>query len=383
MQAEDWQAVLLLAIRLGVGPLLYQRLGPLQPVLNVPQPVSDRLRNHYLKSLAQGERLQRQVQEVLAALGARQIAVIPLKGISLVEKVYRDSGLRPMLDVDLLVRREQLLQAVEVLGGLGYKPATPIDVEEQCKVLHHLPGLYKAGTEHIELHWTLAPMTAPFRIPVETLWASAQAGSIAGVAVQELLPEDTLLHLCLHSAYLEAFSSGLRPVCDIAWCVESWGARIDWERLLLQAASWRGERSLALALRVAQKMLGVDIPQTVLQYFRDENAGAKFENPAIQQILQPVAIRNKLAQVWVPQPWHARTRRFFENIFPPAWEMKQAYPELTRGTGWLLAYAKHLILVVMRNWQVVWGLFSNNSALRAATTQRSRVDEMVRWQAGE
>ena len=63
--------------------------------------------------------------------------------------------------------------------------------------------------------------------------------------------------------------------------------------------------------------------------------------------------------------------------------MKQSYPELTRGIFWLLAYLKHLIIVVIRNWQAVWGLFLKDSALLAAAEQRSRINRLMRWQEGE
>lgn len=380
---QEWQAVLILALRQGIGPLLYERLKQFLPGLSVPGSVSARLRNVYLTSLADTTRLYNQVKIVLSTLQAEGIKVIPLKGIYLAERVYGEPGTRPMLDVDLLLERSQLRQAVEIMAEAGYEPGYPFQVEEECRVMHHLPGLYKTGTQHLELHWNLAPLTAPFTIPIEQLWESARPGKIAGIEVLEMSPEDCLLHLCLHTAYLDAFSSGLRPVCDIAWSIQKFRDRLDWDLLLEHAVSWKAERSMILALKVAQKMLGTEFPQYLLQSSKTNWDDPDAEGWAIQQILQPAEIGGKLAEVWGPLPWHRRPRMLLEKLFPPRWEMKQAYPELTRGIFWLLAYFKHLILVVLRNWQAVWGLFFKNSAVLAAAEQRSRINRLVRWQEGK
>jgi len=380
---QQWQAVLLLALRQGVGPLLYQRLIQSLPDLTVPGTVNARLRNAYLTSLADATRLYNQVKIVLSTLQTEGIRVIPLKGIYLAERVYGDPGTRPMLDVDLLLERSQLQQAVELFAEIGYTPGYPFQVEEECRVMHHLPGLYKTGTQHVELHWNLAPLTTPFTIPIEQIWESATPGKIAGIEVLEMSPENCLLHLCLHSAYLEAFSGGLRPVCDIAWSIQEFRDRLDWDLLMKLAESWKAERSVILALKVAQKMLGIDIPQYLLQSAKTNWNDLDLDGWAIQQILQPTAMGAKLAEAWEPLPWHLRPRMLLEKLFPPRWEMKQAYPGLTRGIFWLLAYIKHLILVFLRNWQAVWGLFFKNSAVLAAAEQRSRINRLVRWQEGE
>ncbi|OGO29098.1 MAG: hypothetical protein A2Z16_08205 [Chloroflexi bacterium RBG_16_54_18] len=380
---HQWQAVLLLALKQGVGPLLYQRLNQPLPGLAVPEPVSTRLRNIFLTSLADTTRLYKQIELVLTSLHAEGIRVIPLKGIYLAEKVYRNIGERPMLDVDLLLERSQMRRSVELMADLGYNPGYPFQVEEECLVMHHLPGLYKSGTQHLELHWNLAPLTTPFTVPIQQIWEFARPGKIAGTNVLEMSPEDSLLHLCLHAAYLDTFSSGLRPICDIAWTFQIFREELDWDLLMSHAQSWKAERSLILGLKVAQKMLGIDIPQYLLHFLKTDWDDLGMEEWAIQQILQPAGIGSKLAQVWMPQTWQRRPRLLFEKLFPPIWEMKQSYPELTRGIFWLLAYLKHLIIVVIRNWQAVWGLFLKDSALLAAAEQRSRINRLMRWQEGE
>ena len=58
----------------------------------------------------------------IEALDVAGIESIPLKGMALSLAFYKDFGLRPMNDFDLLVPKEKIRKSVEVLFNLGYNP---------------------------------------------------------------------------------------------------------------------------------------------------------------------------------------------------------------------------------------------------------------------
>ena len=103
---EDWNQVVQQSIRHSVAPLLYFRLK--QSGLDVPTNASEKLHELYLGSVASNMHLYHELSKRLQVLKDASIPVVALKGAHLAEIVYGHIGLRPMSDVDLLLKREDL-----------------------------------------------------------------------------------------------------------------------------------------------------------------------------------------------------------------------------------------------------------------------------------
>jgi hypothetical protein len=374
--AADWLALLELAERQRVGALLAARLA--QAGLEAPQAGRGRLRAMAQIGALEAARERQALGQLLAALGGEGIPVIVLKGGYLAEAVY-PPGARGMTDIDLLAPVDDLERAGAVLQGLGYTWRYRYPVERQRKVLHSLPPLEKRGDYAIDLHWTLAPPWAPFHLPLDELWRRACPVRLAGQAALALAREDLLLHLCLHAAYMEAFSSGLRPLGDIAWVIERFRGEVDWDVLAGRAAAWGAGRCAWLALSTAAELLGARIPAEALAALRPADADEALVTWAAAQVLNPSEMGGKLAAVWGPNPWRVRVGLFMRQLFPAGYEMRESYPRLARGLGWPLAYLRHLGVVVARNGRAAWRLARGEAAARGEAERRRRASEVVRW----
>lgn len=88
-----------------VAPLLYRQLKKLE-ASDVPSEIMQELRTYYLRTAARNMDFYRQMSAILQCFQSENIPVIPLKGLYLAEHVYRNIGVRPMGDVDVLVRQE-------------------------------------------------------------------------------------------------------------------------------------------------------------------------------------------------------------------------------------------------------------------------------------
>ena len=279
--ASDWDQVLALATLHDVAPLLYDRLihasrithhvppyqpstpelstspipwsvvsGPFHasrithhelppdqpstPTLSstpVPGDVLQRLREIYLMTGARNTLLYQELALVLQALQHDNIPVIVLKGGHLAALVYRHPALRPMSDIDLLVRRSDLERAAARLRDLGYSGPPAGDIPALREENQHLPMMCKAPETGIELHWTLLAPSRLIDIPNDGWWQRSRPATIAGVATRVLSQEDLLLHVCLHNACDRPhgpFGLGLRPLCDIAEIIRHCGEAISW-----------------------------------------------------------------------------------------------------------------------------------------------------------
>ena len=234
--ALDWQYIREQAQRHRISGLLYHQRAAL-PTL--PAAVLQAFRDAYQETYLQNTLWEQQLTVMLREFAKQGIFPIALKGIALAKMLYRHLALRPMQDIDLLLRPEELTPAAAILDSLGYSRLPQLMTyvsrwhqayEEQLwrnlePQGHHLPVfIKKLGTFAIcvELHHHLAPGISA---------AEVRSSVVADVAppLRVLVPEYFLLHLCVH---LHAHAQGekmplLLWYCDIGKFVNL--IRLDWD----------------------------------------------------------------------------------------------------------------------------------------------------------
>jgi hypothetical protein len=255
----EWQAMFDEAVRQGVAPLLYQRLSSAPPQLAPSPGVLQVLRHIYLHNRLRNRMIFDEASTVLVALREGGVVAVVLKGLYLAESVYGDPALRPMADIDLLVR-ETDLDAVRVsLSELGYHP-----VDDPTGRLysrhHHLPPWTKSGAVPVEVHTALIPRGNPFAVDVEGLRERSCRSVVAGVEALVLCPEDAILHLCVHAAYNHAFQVSLLRYCDLASLIARDHQAIDWPRLAVIANADGRCRLVYCVLRLVDRLFAPGIP---------------------------------------------------------------------------------------------------------------------------
>jgi hypothetical protein len=375
-----WRSVVEIAERHRIVPLLYEQLSARRQVEGLPPEIAQDLQRQSRSAILDNLAILANAGLLLKDLSRVGIAVLPLKGILLAGKVYPKLGIRGMGDVDLLIPRTQLSEAVEWLRANGFVPRYPFTIEQECLTMHHLPPLYGPRGMVLELHWTLVPPSAPFSIDVESIWQKAGAGDLLGASCRIMSAEDLLLHLCLHATYLEYLSSGLRPFCDLAWVLKAYRETIDWSGLVETSTRWGVRRSAWLALNLAERLLRAPVPEGVIRGLMTADTEPEMIDWTAQQLLNPSSSGGKLAAVFAPNAPRQRVWLFSTQIFPPPHEMRPAYPDLARSALWPLAYLKHLGVVLRRNWRSAWSLLTGDAQARADAEQRQRINRLVEWQ---
>ena len=162
-------------------------------------------------------RMVAQLVEVLDALGSRGIEPIILKGAALALTVYEEPSLRPMRDLDLLVRVDALAGAREALLQLGYATqGGPATRWEEENLLAHLIDLTAPGRLPVEIHFRLFPRAQPLFPEEERVWDRAAPFSVEGRKALRLAPSDELMYLCGHLRKHAQSEYRLVWFCDIA-----------------------------------------------------------------------------------------------------------------------------------------------------------------------
>ena len=260
---DGWSEFLETARQQGGSGLLYGRLKDLGGKVVVPEMVMEVLHESVLTSATRSMLMLHAAGDILGALKAQGLDVIGLKGLYLVENVYRDISMRTFSDLDLLVRKNDLDTAIGCLKGLGYALETYYSSQDVNRDIKHAPPMSKPGGPYVEVHWTILEEDEPFTIDVRGLWERAVPAQVAGVDGLALGVEDLLLHLCLHLGYQHHLKIGLRGLYDVAEVLRHFRGQVDWEKATEIARQWGVERVIWLVLKLAEEMLGVEVPLDV------------------------------------------------------------------------------------------------------------------------
>lgn len=256
----DWDAVVDAATAEGVAGLASLHLLA-RPALRaaVPRTAVDRFAAVYARQWARNTVLAEHWNDTTRALSSAGVAVITLKGMALVREVYPDLGVRPMVDIDLLVRPHDAARAIATLIDLGYRHGDAALCEEQAA--RSFRQLVRDGAV-VDLHWHLGRyprVERAIRIDHDAVWDRARPLTASSLALGR---EHGLLHLVHHVTYGSEFGR-LVWFTDIAAVVDAWAEAIDRPALIADARRWglAGATHDALAAAAA---LGGRVPPDVL-----------------------------------------------------------------------------------------------------------------------
>lgn len=228
----------------------------------IAAPGLDLLRRAFAESWVRSHQILEGLDAVLGALRSAGIPAVLFKGAALALGAYPKPGLRPMVDVDLLVPFEASEEAARVLGRLGAMP-TSEEPEGRRAMLH--------GTEHL-----LEVGGRPFAVDLHrsALWECRRPGDddafreravpVPGREDARMLsPADELLVVCVHGLRW----SQVRPVywvADALTLIRDARRPVDWVRLVEEARRRRLAGPVGAALRFLVAELDAPVPASAL-----------------------------------------------------------------------------------------------------------------------
>jgi len=275
----NWGYVLKEALANGVSPLLYRNLKRINGDSITPDEVIEELREIYFNTAASNIILLDGLGKVLKAFADEEIPVMVLKGAALLETVYRDIGLRPMADIDLLIKKEDLGRIDESLKRLGYSsPYNWSDYMDISTNLYLNTISYIRGQDtipiHLHPHWHIINTTVPTytygaKIEMDRFWLEAREAMIAGVSSLTMAPHHLLMHLSEHILRHSYDRSIL--FCDIFEVINNYKDEIDWGSLIDDAVEFNLKKPVYYALYFTSKFLGAEIPKNVLAELKQLN----------------------------------------------------------------------------------------------------------------
>jgi len=285
-------------------PLLYrnmQRIGLADPLMT-------RLKGVYRKEWCNTQELFHAIKPIVAELEKNGIQTLLVKGAPLALTYYRNYAVRPMADADVVVRREQVTRAIDILESLGWRPEyhpSPEDLK-----FRHAVWIADPKGRSIDMHWHFLYDACNEEADAH-FWSSVRPLDFDGVQTRQLDATNMLLHTIIHGVRSNP-EPPIRWISDALIIVHDDRADIDWDRMLAFAKAQKLIYRLGLGLKYLAYRHHAPIPGEVLKRL-----------PARPSLLERT--ENTVAL--------AARERLYGNVFLKQWVIFAEYCRIARGLG--------------------------------------------------
>ncbi len=383
-----------------------ERLGPLMHLITrgrrlATRDVEARFRLAYRQSRLRNRQLLQELAICLRVFADEHVPCLVLKGAALAERVYGDISLRPMRNLDICVRSQDLTVAYGILEHLGYQAAGVAGLqlgpmENDRQQLFVKPG---GAPTCIALHGKLLDAHHDGdRNDPDWFWDTAERVQVAGERALVLGMEAQVLHLANHLATRRG-GRGLIWYYEIAALLSREADALDWDELLSRAQRYHLRVPLGrVVVALAEKWDAV-IPAAALSELRPRPltnvarirtgqlpwAGHAERAPLLSAICptykRPALLANAVA-CWEAQDYPLERRELiilddagqFDTQHGPGWFLasrSERFPSLWQKFDALVGMTQGEIIVVWEDDDVY--LPHHLSAIAAAfERQRSR-----------
>lgn len=253
--AVEWERLFELARRHRLIPFLHRHLrdAPL------PSSAAARLRALHREGVHRGLVMAAELRRLVDALAAAGIEALAYKGPALAMRAYGELAMRAFVDLDLLVRPDDVPRAIEALSAAGYATALALSrAQERCfrRVDGDYPLVHRETGVLVELHARVSSERFCMPIATDALLRRSIAVPLGGGEVRTLGDDDLLVVLAAHGA--KHRWKRLEWVAALAELLRAGRGEVD--AALARAAELRARRTLLLGLSLARRLLDAPLP---------------------------------------------------------------------------------------------------------------------------
>jgi len=272
----------------------------------------------------------REVRRILQALADARLRTLVIKGTALAYSHYAHAWLRPRLDTDLFVSRDDVGRARSVLEELGYAQPPFITGD----VLMHQADYRRddRGVQHLcDLHWRIAnPAVFADLLPFDDVVRRARPVPALSPSAMTLDTADALLLACVHRV---AHHRGDRLIWihDVHLLVSALDAA-GAARFADAAQRHAVQAICADALSAARRRCGTSLPVRLEGLI---DSAARNEPSRVFLRAGRRQVNTLIWDLRALRSWTDRARLLREHLLPPAAYIRRVYGV---SSGWVLPW---------------------------------------------
>jgi hypothetical protein len=321
----------------------------LQVLSVLPASVQERAHQECLSITARNLALAGELRKLLRTFRDQRIPCIPLRGLALAERLYGTVPPRPMGDIDLLVRKEDLHRVQAMFRALGFN-----EMDRRPGFASAFSYTFKFFVERslmviVEPHWTIAYPPFVDRLDMEVVWSRCVPACVVGEQTLSLGREDLLVHLCLHLTHRD--DAPFLWLYELDRYIRQESDAMQWDLVLSVSHEVGIERLVRHALNEAVAKLGAPVPADVLDALDGRSSQTR---PLAQRLVETAKVDGveSLATFFAVKGLGAKFRYARALLFPqPSFVMLEY--GLTHRRQLPATYARRFCWF---SWQAIRGL---------------------------
>ncbi|HGE71240.1 TPA: hypothetical protein ENX78_10420, partial [Candidatus Poribacteria bacterium] len=182
---KDWIQIGKRIFQHRIAPLVYQNFSQDKKLSQIPKDLAHDLRLEYFQCSLNNTRIYYELSKILKSAKENDVPIIVLKGAVLAGLIYSSHALRPMRDIDLLIKSKDIRKANDMLIQLGWR----CKIQDEILFNHQSYDEVEYSKDDIllDLHNVIV------ELPASDYWANSQYKDIASLNMQILSSEDMLM----------------------------------------------------------------------------------------------------------------------------------------------------------------------------------------------
>jgi hypothetical protein len=264
----DWDILLAAASRHGILYLLYRNLTRHSSLVN----------NVFLKKLHalvfQGNTdslfYTSTLLKLIQIFNQEDIPVTPFKGPVLSQILYNNPAIRTYGDLDILVHRQDVHRASQLLIRMGYTPEISLNEREVSLYINTEDNIIFRQNDSqalVELHWEISGQYTSKPINLDYYDKRLGTITIGGKSVSTLSNEDLLIYLCIHGCKHQW--TRLEGLCCVSELIKNC-PEMNWDHIIHYSHELKCKRILLLGLALTQSLLNVALPLEIATSIQED-----------------------------------------------------------------------------------------------------------------
>ncbi len=255
---------------------------------------------------------------------------ILLKGISLLNTVYQNPGLRHLGDIDLLIRKQDYPEVREKLESADYVFSDEMqglaDPRDLNSILCHKDSS-STPQPALHIHWNLINTVLPVsltnpRVDLDALWKQS-VPLPAHPSLRVLSPSHQIIYYAYH--HLKHSFNRLIRLHDLDLTTRYYQDSVDWSEVLNETRRFNLVRTVYYPFHLAKTRLATPIPDRVMDDLRPKKLSL-LENRMLQCMDRggkPV-YGHAIVYLALQEGWHNKLRFLYRCFFPSLEERNPA-----------------------------------------------------------
>ncbi len=271
---------------------IYLEAKRLHEDLGIPPETERIIETAYLVTTQSSEAIKRAAVELADRFSQAGIEILFFKGAALLATVYKDNiGIRPMSDIDVLIREKDCPQAEGILQQMSYREDYArlskywrLPVSRDYLVERNTHYVYYRGPIMVELHYNIHTHPKHW-LRLNDLTGAVEKPPLGDIQIAVPNAEAALLIAC--TDFIKDFSyhwslytraprdmrekilyTSLFFLWEIKRILQHGNQGIDWERFSAWTRKTQNEYEVHTLLLLAQKIVRADIPKHVIRKMR-------------------------------------------------------------------------------------------------------------------